>query len=460
MNSNSILFIVDHKHRDLPSLSLIGYHLEKLGYNIYYCGSSMENEIFEKSNPEFIVIPKLTYGTYNQLKWKLEGRKIIIIETEGNNQDKALKYKAIVYPDLYIFWNDNVKAIYYDQLNFFNTNILVNGYYRSDFFIEPLNKLFDKEKIKSEIGISNNNKIITIATSTQDSHFSDKRLKEKRGRRNRSFSITADYNLIVKNMREMRKITENTLIESKTLFQDKVNFVIKPHPNESIIYWQDLIKNHNLKNCYLMVGKNINELLVISDFHISHNVCTTTAEAMMCNLATLEINTKYSKDLYLEDHLGLPDYRAFSSQEVIKVLNRVILKPTAISYSNKIESYVKEYFTLFDGKRCEKYAYSIDDFINNDQKAPQRLSVKLKLKYYFLNIAINIKNNIKKLLSSGAYDERKLRMQVNRPERFNDEKDFYEINGQKVHKDYGLYDNKIKPDDYKYWYKKFKGIGI
>ena len=164
--------------------------------------------------------------------------------------------------------------------------------------------------------------------------------------------------------------------------------------------------------------------------------------------------------MYLEDHLGLPDYRAFSSQEVIKVLNRVILKPTAISYSNKIESYVKEYFTLFDGKRCEKYAYSIDDFINNDQKAPQRLSVKLKLKYYFLNIAINIKNNIKKLLSSGAYDERKLRMQVNRPERFNDEKDFYEINGQKVHKDYGLYDNKIKPDDYKYWYKKFKGIGI
>jgi len=51
-------------------------------------------------------------------------------------------------------------------------------------------------------------------------------------------------------------------------------------------------------------------------------------------------------------------------------------------------------------------------------------------------------------------------MQVNRPERFNDGKYFYEINGQKVHKDYGLYDHKIKPDDYKYWYNKFKEIGI
>ena len=90
-------------------------------------------------------------------------------------------------------------------------------------------------------------------------------------------------------MRKLRKITEQFLIDQKELFNEEINFVIKPHPNESVIYWNKLIEKNNLKNCYLMVGKNINELLAISDFHISHNICTTTAEAMMCNLATLEI---------------------------------------------------------------------------------------------------------------------------------------------------------------------------
>jgi surface carbohydrate biosynthesis protein len=459
MNSNSILFIVDHKHRDFPSLSLIGYHLEKLGYNIYYCGTSMENEIFEKSNPKFIIIPKLTYHTPNQLKWKLEGRKIIIIETEGNNQDKSIKYRVEVFPDLYFFWNNHVKSLYEKELLYNNTKILVKGYYRSDYYFKPLNQIFNPDKIKATLGINNKKKIVTIATSTQDSHFSEKRVEQKVKIRKNNFSLTADYRLIIRNMRKLRKITEQFLIDQKELFNEEINFVIKPHPNESVIYWNKLIEKNNLKNCYLMVGKNINELLAISDFHISHNVCTTTAEAMMCNLATLEINTKYSKDLYLEDHLGLPDYRAFSSQEVIKVLNREILKPTAISHSNKIESYVKEYFTLFDGKRCEDYAYSIDNFINNDQKAPQRLSVKLKLKYYFLISIIKIKYIIKKLLF-GLKDERKLVMQVNRPERFKDGKEFYEINDQKVHKDWGLFDNKIKLDDYKYWYKQFSKIGI
>ena len=459
MNSNSILFIVDHKHRDFPSLSLIGYHLEKLGYNIYYCGTSMENEVFEKSNPKFIIIPKLTYSPPNQLKWKLEGRKIIIVEAEGNNQDKLFKYKVTVFPDLYFFWNEHVKKIYEKELVNNGAEVTIGGYYRSDLIRQPLNNIFNPEKLKSSLNIKNNRKIVTIATSTQDSHFSEKRLNEKRKIRKSTIEHCVDYDLDVNNKRKLRDITEELLISLQKNLSEKINIVIKPHPNESILYWNDLIRKHDLKNCYLMIGRNINELLSISNFHVSHNVCTTTAEAMMGGIETIEINTESSEVLYSSSHLGLPDHRCRSADEIIGIIENFANNENYSNQSTKIDSYVKKYFTIFDGKRCENYAYSIDDFINNDQKAPQRLSVKLKLKYYFMISIIKIKYIIKKLLF-GLKDERKLIMLMNTRERFKDGKEFYEINDQKVHKDWGLFDNKIKPDDYKYWYKQFSKIRI
>ena len=70
----------------------------------------MEN--FAEINPDVIIIPKPSYSYVNQMQWKLEGRKIIVIESEGNNQDKFFEYNIVVFPDLYIFWNDEVKSIY------------------------------------------------------------------------------------------------------------------------------------------------------------------------------------------------------------------------------------------------------------------------------------------------------------------------------------------------------------
>ena len=42
----------------------------------------------------------------------------------------------------------------------------------------------------------------------------------------------------------------------------------------------------------------------------------------------------------------------------------------------------------------------------------------------------------------------------------NEHRKYAILDGKKVHKEWGLFDNKIKPDDYKYWYKQFSKIGI
>ena len=450
MKSNSILFIVDHKHRDLPSLSLIGFYLQKKGFEVSFCGTSMESEVFEKADPEFIIIPKLTYSTHNQLNWKINSRKIIIVETEGNNQDKEIKYRTTVYPDLYFFWNNSVKNIYSEDLQRHDTKIIVGGYYRSDLFFDPLNKIFNPDEIKRSIGIDNQFPTITIATSTQDSHFSEERIKNKRIKRKRSFDITPDYEIIVKNMRTLRNITENFLINADNEINKKVNIVIKPHPNESIIYWHELIEKNNLKNCYLMLGTNINHLLSISDFHISHNVCTTTAEAMMSEIPTAEIQTGLSNELYAKEHLSLPDYIVKNKEDLSEAINNFFYNKNK-KKSTKIEKYIESFFTKCDGKRCKFYANEIERFINEYDK--NKIPIKLKIKYSFLIGLIALRN---KVMFIKTKKNKKIVEEVHRL----DKESSVKISGINVHKEYGLFDNKIKADDYKIWYKKFEELGV
>tara|TARA_Y100000590_G_scaffold470467_1_gene665409 strand:+ start:4031 stop:5410 length:1380 start_codon:yes stop_codon:yes gene_type:complete len=456
--NDSILIIVDHKHRDMPGLSLIGYYLEKkYKYQIFYSATSMEDQLIEEKDPKYIIIPKLTYGIYSQLKWKLEGRKIIIVETEGNPQNDDQLYNITIYPDLYIFWNDHIKNQYYKKLLKSGTQMAVEGYYRSDFFCEPLKNIYNKEKIKLELGIKGNPQIITFATSTHDAHLSKKREIRNRKKTNRAYKKVPDYDMTIRSLKMQKKITEQFLFEIQKEFDDNTVFVIKPHPNESIIYWHNLIKENKFDNCYLMLGKNINELLTISDFHISHGVCSTTAEAMLYGLNTLELVTNLSDKIYTKNHLDLPDYRCYSASEMISVLKKVLFENKKTSQKNIFKKYAKKYYKKVDGKVCYRYAKKINEFVINSNDST---NVKLShlIKYFALFHAMKLRNII--FFNRTNKENQFVKEVYNLDEKKSNNTNHLIINGKSVHKDFGVYDNKIKPDDYKFWYKKFYKIGI
>ena len=106
MNKN-ILFLVDHKHRDLPGLSLIGHHLNKQGFKVFY--RQVWDIKYLYFNPS-IIIPKANNGSKEFInrcnKWRASGIKLAVIETEGNEQ--WLKGKKIMntIPDIFFFWNE------------------------------------------------------------------------------------------------------------------------------------------------------------------------------------------------------------------------------------------------------------------------------------------------------------------------------------------------------------------
>ena len=56
MDKKKILFLVDHKHRDLPSLSLVAFHLNNLGCEARLVALGNELKLVKEFDPGFIVI--------------------------------------------------------------------------------------------------------------------------------------------------------------------------------------------------------------------------------------------------------------------------------------------------------------------------------------------------------------------------------------------------------------------
>ena len=434
-SDNKILFLVDHKHRDLPSLSLIGFYLEKFFFKkIYYVATSLEDKLIKKINPKYIIIPKITYGISKQIKWKLEGRKIIIIETEGNPQNDAIYHNITVYPDLYFFWNKKSMQHYYKKLERNGTKMIIGGNYRTDIFCKPFKTIFNANETKERLGITNYKKIITFATSTQEAHRSKKTQKKNRKKLNKSYKFYPSYSNLIDSLYIQKDITEDFLIKSKDRLSEGTLIVIKPHPHESIIYWENFFKKNNLKNCKLIYGTNINELLSISDIHISHGICSTTAEAKLWGLQTIEIWTNYTENIYSEPHTLISDYKCYSSEQIFKIIEN--FERGKLSFESKNETfdiYKKNYFKKVSGKVCYDYAKYINDFLKND--SINNLKKFNLIKYYILFFIIILRNIF-----------------------FQREKIIY--NHKTSFEVLGLFDNKIKENDYKLWYEKFSSINL
>jgi len=450
LKNNVILFLVDHKHRDLPSASYIGHFLIKKGYNVKYCSYWKEDNIINELNPKYIILGKPVYSYSTLSKWRAEGRRWIALDVEGNPQDIKYKMKVDIFPDLAIYWNqeeaEGYKNIYFKTRNIFNIripHIKILGCPRIDFHHPSLKHLFIRKSLYlNSLGLSNKLKTVTIATSTQDSHFSNqRRVTQKKRRDELLLESTGNYDMIVENMRLLRNETEE-LIELLSEI-DNVNLIIKPHPNENVLYWDNLIKSYGNPRIKVMKGEAINQLLSISDLHISHNVCTTTFEALIHGIPTIELQTKLSKKLYKTEHLKLSDNVVFSAEEALPIVIEK-LKNTHMGVeteTEKVNRYCEKYYGVFDGNRCKDYAEAIHNFIDNC--APfSRLDILLnqiqRLRYILIDCYYSIKTLLKRIFkSSTPLNEDDLELAANKI----DER--------------GRFDNRIIPGDENYWLKRF-----
>lgn len=454
-----VLFLVDHKHRDLPSLSLIGYFLQQMEYTIKYIALGQEDVAINSFNPKYIVLPKPIYEVRRLVRLKAEGRKLIVINTEGNPQDIKFKMKIIVHPDLYFFWNEDQLKL--DSIAFGSRNSIFKlvGCARTDFLHSTFFNIFpDREVLLDMYSLSRENRTITIATSTQDADFDDDVVEKRAVHRNRILNETANYRNIVNNMRKSRLFLTEMIHHIIDVYPN-LNIVVKPHPNENITYWSKLVDTLSDANIYLCIGEPINHLLKVSDLHIALNVCTTTIENMLVGIPTVEIHTDLSAKLYKKDHLQLSNYTIKTVDQLDPIIEKVLInddkdKTQDIQQKERLQYYVKKYLFKFDGLRCYEHAQEIADFIENTcQESTSYISFFTKNPNL---IWPYIKPQVKRPLS---YIKQLMKERFFKPSMTKSDEADKAISDEKV--DFrGRFDNRIEPGDEEYWFDKFEQAGF
>ena len=391
----SILFYIDQKHRDLQSLSLIGYFLKSFGYKVGY----QKLWSWETANYfDVIIVPKPIFKDIE--KWT-KNKIVIIIESEGANQDVNFKRKINYYPHLYFFWSKTECDKYKRELSNKNVKYSVKGSPRLDFFQPP----FIKNKNTDH---PNKQKTITIATSTQEAHIDKENINKVLDRRKTQFDASADYLKMIEISKLLLKKTTE-LVKHILLNYPNLKVILKPHPNESVIFWKRFLADLDNENFQLLMGKNIDELLKLSDLHIAHNACTTIFEANLLNISTVEMITEDSHKIVHEDHRDIANYKINDNNDFDRAF-KAIKNNSNNNFSDKFQKYLKKYYYKFDGKRCFSYAREIDSFIINNSKLMNRSVFNSLTKYfYFYLFSIKdlfFKNKTNKIDHKGRYDNR------------------------------------------------------
>jgi len=366
-----ILFSIDLKHRDVASASLIGFYLRGLGHEIKFCPVWSEEEVLKTFKADAIVIPKPILEKSLLARWKLRNIAIISFNTEGNPQDIEYQYKIPVSPDLIITWNKKQEESHKEYLEknpqscFGEVQIVNLGCMRLDFHHKDFSFLFasKKDDMRGKFGFTTEDTIITVATSTQDADIPQESRLIMSKRREKDMAKSASYWDIVENHDISRETTINSL--KKIVNLEGVKILLKPHPNESTEFWKKTISEFPKGRIFIQEGGSIQDLLSVSSLHITNNVCTTTFEAKLNNIMTVEIQTSLSKKLFEEVHLNVADYQVFSPDQAFKVVKEALLNRN----SNKgldqdFKEYTENYYGRFDGKRCQEYAEKIDAFVS------------------------------------------------------------------------------------------------
>jgi surface carbohydrate biosynthesis protein len=445
-----VLFSVDHKHRDLAGLSLIGYYLKYLGYSVKYVALWQEDDIIQNFDPGIIVMPKPVSNINKTIGWKKDGRKIVVVHTEGT-YEYAYETKILVSPDIYFFWNSKTLMQYTSQLKDRGAIMRLSGSPRMDFLHERFSCLFPSRKdILDKLNLTDR-KTITIATSAVYDTLSDDEVVKMQAQLKPLFSKPPDYLAHVRDHREIRDILRSFISESPKKFND-INIVLKPHPNEDVRVWKEFFEKLGLSNARLMTGESINQLLAISDLHVAHNLCTTIFEASLMGISSVEILPEATEEMCKLEYTGFGKYLIRNLEDLDNTVKKELYGQNGGVLpidSSTLESHIEKFFYKADGFRCLEYALEIDKFMKKSTfKKHNAISFFSKHPNYILpyfpvlyhRYRPKVRGFIKRAI---FYDKWKVKKQ-----------DADLLDGR------GRYDNRMKPGDENVWFDRFEKLGL
>ena len=302
---------MDQKHRDFLATFLI-YNYLKDKHEVWI--KPLWNfKPIEKIDPDIIIMNKPDGFINERIIWKLEGRKVVSLQTEGLNIKRFSK--IFIESDLTFFWNK------YSKNNYKIKNSFVSGNPRSDLLDKKWDKYF-KNSFKKKFKFNKKNKNILISLPDNKHNLTDKAL-------NNYIDITEKkYVFKNKELKFKQVISYNRKISSMiydylkpiTSRYQNYNFFLKVHPNDNHLYWKKIVNKKMIKNLKVIYGCSINEALSHADLHLTSEGCTTTFESCYKNIPTIEIcekNSDYVNNEFYRQNIMLNNNKVYDYNDLI-----------------------------------------------------------------------------------------------------------------------------------------------
>ena len=369
--------IIDNPIRDLPGILLLTRNLLKYNNEVYLIPMYFQGFDIEFLNIDILILNYVRSNNYNLIKkYKSFGIQIYVLDTEGGvisdhgadsleNWPKLLiKDKANKLIDGYFFWGPLLSKSFTNTKCIDNSINYITGNPRFDFLNKKYNYYF-----------KNTDKYILINTNFSSiiPLYSNNRIKEYD-----AFKIAGwsdDYiNLLFKENENAFNCFLSVIKDLLVKFPEK-KFKIRPHPFESLIFYQNIFKKY--ANCVIVQNENIFQAIHNANCVIHLN-CGTSVESIMLN--KLPIQLEFLNNEFLKTHTPLPakiSYNAKSIEDLHQVLINIEEYSCNFDFVTSYNEYIYPFFYKNDGNSSERVSKILNSVIYKN---------KIKYKYTPRNI--------------------------------------------------------------------------
>jgi surface carbohydrate biosynthesis protein len=398
--NKKVLISIDHKWRDLPGHVLLGKYLSELGFIINYCRNGLEKYYLAHENYDVVIINHIFETSRQRLiqKYSQLGVKFIILPTEGiptleDFTDFALgvdlDYSGVA---LYAFWNSHYTQRFILNETLGKSKIVTVGVPRFDFYKKPF-----VDKISNfEIVLDNSYKKILWATNFNQAQF---HCPKKFALMQADASRLGYKKTLEKMQGSLEEVAAKDFFARDKSLQIMMQYlkdhknaylILKPHPSEDSIYYQEFIKHYGLLNNRVSIVKNeyIWDLLKWCDVEVSRS-CTTAAEAWHLEKPTIDLNP--DRSWYHSDKHAKGSYECNDYQELKKAMKFSLTNGWMPTNDMMIarKKFINTYCEGYNGDRTKKLADVIFNLVKDNTKVKYQTSINfvtlliyLMLKYF------------------------------------------------------------------------------
>lgn len=379
-----VLLFCDHKWRDLPPLSAVRLHLERLGHRALIISTRDAPAMIPAYRPDCVVLNHFWGAWYNRLARGLRERGIavLVLSTEGagrpifHEMDRGDVTDFSLVDRLYSWGRRNTDSMV-ARGAIASERVMTSGCPRMDFYRAPLiDAAKTRAQIAAEYDLDPAQPIITWATQFPHAHVREDDPVMWANYCASMADVGADrcFASIGINFRTLPKYHADLRAASAELFfrfareNPNLQFILKPHPNEPRRYYEDRLRDAGCSNVRFCGHDYIWNVLHSTDV-LLHRHCTTAVEAWLCGKPTIEFAT------IPDAFMAWPEREAGSvvacDFESLSNFVREFLDGRAVDAEQAAirEAYIHDWFGVPDGRRCLAVAKDIDALLRSRHRA-------------------------------------------------------------------------------------------